>query len=161
MAVFDHWAYIFALLLHAPIRVEAAVVVPPPEVLAAQEAGRARTVLSQPLPTLAGGHITVQVVEDRYGPGVSNEAHSRPCPVKGSVLTGAVRMQVLDPGRAQRGPVTVYRAGESFYEAPNGRHLVSANASQTAPGTFLATFVCDHSIGVRVTAPSSKGGSRP
>src|SRR5215469_17164906 len=122
MAVFDHWAYIFALLLHAPIRVEAAVVVPPPEVHAAQEAERVRAVLSQPLPTFAGDHITVQVVEVRYGPGEWSQPHSYSCPVVGYVLEGAVRMQV------KGGAETVYRAGDSFYAA-NGVYLVSANSS--------------------------------
>ncbi|WP_263368030.1 cupin domain-containing protein [Edaphobacter bradus] len=163
MAVFDHWAYIFALILHAPLRLEAAVVAPPREAQAAQHGStaRTRTVLSQPLPKLDGDHLAVHMVEVRYGPGESNAAHSHPCPVIGYVLTGAVRMQVQDPGSVQPGPVTVYRAGESFYEAPNGRHLVSANASQTEPTTFLATFVCDHPTELSVPAPSTKGDSRP
>jgi quercetin dioxygenase-like cupin family protein len=51
---------------------------------------------------------------------------------------------VQDPAASRPGPATIYRAGDSFYESPNGRHLVSANASQSESATFLATFVCDH-----------------
>jgi len=63
MAVFDHWAYIFALLLYAPIRTEAAVVVPPPEVMAAQHLGHAPVVIAKPLPKLQCGCITVRVAD--------------------------------------------------------------------------------------------------
>jgi hypothetical protein len=62
MAVFDHWAYIFALLLHAPVRVEAAVVVPPPEVMAAQHMGSAPVVLSKPLPKVQCGSFIARVI---------------------------------------------------------------------------------------------------
>ena len=51
-----------------------------------------------------------------------------PCPVIGYVLHGAVRMQV------KGGPEALYQAGDSFYEAPNGIHLVSKNASATRTG---------------------------
>jgi len=34
--------------------------------------------------------------------------------------------------------------GESFFEPANGVHLISANASRTAPAKFLAYFLCDH-----------------
>jgi hypothetical protein len=39
------------------------------------------------------------------------------------VLEGAIRSQVND------GPVTTYKAGQSFSELPGDRHGVSANAS--------------------------------
>jgi quercetin dioxygenase-like cupin family protein len=32
-------------------------------------------------------------------------------------------------------------AGQSFSELPGDRHVVSANASKTKPGTLLAVFV--------------------
>ena len=37
----------------------------------------------------------------------------------------------------------IYNAGQSFYEIPNGVHLVSANASSTEPAKLLAFFICD------------------
>ena len=41
------------------------------------------------------------------------------------------------------GPEKVYRAGESWAEAPGDHHLVSANASDTQPARLLAVFVVD------------------
>ena len=40
-------------------------------------------------------------------------------------------------------PQHLYKAGDTFYEPPNGVHLVSANASSKMPAKFLAYFVCD------------------
>ena len=68
MAVYDHWAYIFALLLYAPVRVEAAVVVPPPEVMAAQHWGRAPVVVAKPLPKVQCGCLTVRVADGSCSP---------------------------------------------------------------------------------------------
>ena len=53
------------------------------------------------------------------------------------MLEGAIRSQVND------GPVTTYKAGESFSELPGDRHSVSANASETQPAKLLAVFVVD------------------
>jgi len=47
------------------------------------------------------------------------------------VLEGAIRSQVND------GPVTTYKAGQSFSELPGDRHRVSANASETRPAKLL------------------------
>ncbi len=57
----------------------------------------------------------------------------------------------------------VYKAGQSFYEAPNGVHLVSANASTTEPAKFLAYLICDRDTPLSIDVPEhrdSKGGSR-
>ena len=53
------------------------------------------------------------------------------------MLEGAIRSQVND------GPVTTYKAGQSFSELPGDRHGVSANASETEPAKLLAVFVVD------------------
>jgi quercetin dioxygenase-like cupin family protein len=77
--------------------------------------------------------------------------------VIGYVLKGAVRMQV------KGGTEAVYRAGDSFYEEPNGIHMVSKNASATEPATFLAYFICDHTgpLSVKVGTDSSQGARHP
>jgi quercetin dioxygenase-like cupin family protein len=54
----------------------------------------------------------------------------------------------------------VYKAGESFYEAPNGVHLVSANASKARPAKFIAYFVCDQETPLSVKAPENKAGAK-
>jgi hypothetical protein len=40
-------------------------------------------------------------------------------------------------------PAVLYRAGQSFHEAPDAIHQVSANASTARPVRFLGYFVCD------------------
>jgi len=118
---------------------------------------RTRIVFSHALPQLDPAHLQVTTVEVTYPPGGSSAPHSHPCPVIGYVLHGAVRMQV------KGGVESVYQAGESFYEAPNGVHLVSANASRKEPAVFLAYFICDHSapLSSKVPGDPSPGHGQP
>jgi len=156
MVGFDSWAYIVAVILYAPIHIEAAIVMPPQDAAPKPaQTAPSRKVISQPLPKLDGDHLTVHVVEVRYGPGEHSQPHTHPCPVIGYVLEGAVRMQV------KGGEEKIYHVGESFYEAPNGVHLLSANASQTMPAHFLATFVCDHQAPLSSPAPTDQGAHHP
>jgi quercetin dioxygenase-like cupin family protein len=104
----------------------------------AARATQVREPFARALPAMDGSHLRVTVVEVTYPPGGSSPPHSHPCPVVGYVVRGAARMQVAGA------PEAVYHAGDTFYEEPNGAHVVSANASRTEPVTFLATFVCDH-----------------
>ena len=89
------------------------------------------------LPNVPGKSMRGVLVE--YPPGGSSPAHTHPKSafIYATVLEGAVRSQVND------GPVTTYRAGESFSELPGDRHAVSANASKTEPARLLAVFVVD------------------
>jgi quercetin dioxygenase-like cupin family protein len=59
------------------------------------------------------------------------------------------------------GAESIYRAGDSFYEEPNGVHLVSANASATEPAVFLAYFICDHSAPLSTKVPTSPSQGHP
>jgi quercetin dioxygenase-like cupin family protein len=68
--------------------------------------------------------------------------------VIGYVLEGALRMRVND------GPETVYRAGDTFYEAPGDVHATSANASATEPAKFLAYFTCDRDV-AQLSSPAT------
>jgi quercetin dioxygenase-like cupin family protein len=106
-----------------------------------------RRVLSQALPVMDGRGLRVTVVEVTYGPGGSSRPHRHPCAVVGSVIAGTLR------SRVQGEPEALYQAGESFYEAPNGVHLVSANASDRAPVRFLASFICDHDAPLSEAVP--------
>jgi quercetin dioxygenase-like cupin family protein len=98
---------------------------------------RARVVASTPLPPLNGSRLRAILVEVHYGPGESSKPHAHPCPVIGYVAEGTLRTRVKGESEA------LYRAGETFYEPPNGIHLVSANASSTEPAKLLAYFLCD------------------
>ncbi len=112
--------------------------------------GSARVAFSHPLPALNGEKLVVNVVEVTYGPGEASSPHSHPCPVIAYVAEGEIRSQV------EGQPEAVYKAGESFYEAPNGVHAVSANASQTRPAKLLAFFVCDRAAPLSAPARGSR-----
>src|SRR4029453_10307575 len=89
------------------------------------------------LPNVPGKSIKGVLVE--YGPGGYSPGHTHPesAFIYATVLEGAIRSQVND------GPVTTYKAGQSFSELPGDRHSVSANASETQPAKLLAVFVVD------------------
>jgi quercetin dioxygenase-like cupin family protein len=111
---------------------------------------RTRTVISNELPVLDGSHLHATVVEVTYPAGGKSLPHSHPCPVIGYVLEGAVRMQIAGK------PEVIYKTGESFYEAPNGLHQISENASSAEPAKFLAWFICDHETPLSISAPQSQ-----
>ncbi len=104
------------------------------------------------LPPLDGGHLRATVVEVNYAPGEADKPHSHPCTVIGYVAQGTIRFQV------RGGPETVYQAGESFYEPPNGVHQVSANASDKEPARLIAFFICDHDTPLTVPPVSEHAG---
>src|SRR5262249_50240458 len=75
------------------------------------------------LPNVPGKSIKGVLVE--YGPG--GYTHAKSAFIYATVLEGAIRSQIND------GPVTTYKAGQSFSDLPGDLHRVSANASETAP----------------------------
>ena len=89
------------------------------------------------LPNVPGKSMKGVLVE--YGPGGHSPGHTHPKSafIYATVLEGSIRSQVND------GPVTTYKAGQSFSELPGDRHAVSANASRTKPAKLLAVFVVD------------------
>lgn len=122
---------------------------------AAQKPSSAETgiAMSHALPRMNGSHLAAKLVEVRYAPGDSSPPHSHPCPVVGYVIDGSLRVAVdgdID---------SVFTAGQTFYEAPNGVHRISANASTTAPVRFLAFFVCDRET--PLSTPVHDRPSRP
>ena len=117
---------------------------------AANSGPSVRTVFTSPLPKMDGTRLKATLVEVNYGPGESSTPHTHPCPVIVYVLEGSVRTQVTGQ------PEAIYKAGQSFYEAPNGVHLVSANASKTDRARFLAYFVCDHEAPLSSKVPGGQ-----
>jgi quercetin dioxygenase-like cupin family protein len=116
---------------------------------------RDRIVFARSLPKLAGKNLKATLVEVRYRPGEFSPPHSHPCPVIGYVLEGSLRT------KAKGQPENIYKAGECFYESPNGVHEVSANASQKEPAKFIAYFVCDCDVPLSVAPSASKEGELP
>jgi len=121
----------------------------------AETKDRARVALSHSVPKLDGSRLQATVVEVHYGPGESSPQHSHPCSVIGYVVDGAIRTQVKGE------PEAIYKTGEAFYEASNGIHEVSANASQTQPATFIAYFVCDHDTPLSMNVPEDTHVKEP
>ena len=89
------------------------------------------------LPNVLGKSIKGVLVE--YGPGgySPGHTHAKSAFIYATVLEGAIRSQVND------GPVTTYKAGQSWSEVGGDRHSVSANASETEPAKLFAVFVVD------------------
>src|SRR5262249_29651529 len=89
------------------------------------------------LPNVPRKSIKGMLVE--YGPGGYSPGHtqSKSAFMHATVLEGAIGSEVND------GPVTTYKAGQSFSELPGDRHGVSANASKKKPAKLLAVFVVD------------------
>src|SRR5260370_41015623 len=89
------------------------------------------------LPNVPGKSIKGVLVE--YGPGGSSpgHTHAKSAFIYATVLEGAIRSRFND------GPVTLYKAGQSFSELPGDRHGVSADASKTKPAELLAGCVGD------------------
>jgi quercetin dioxygenase-like cupin family protein len=116
---------------------------------ASDQKSKVTLVYDQVLPNVPGKSIKGVLVE--YAPGGSSPAHTHPRSafIYATVLEGAIRSQVND------GPVTTYRAGESFSEYPGDRHSVSENASATEPARLLAVFVVD-TAETTLTTPAEK-----
>jgi quercetin dioxygenase-like cupin family protein len=98
---------------------------------------KATLVYQHELPNVPGKSIRGVLVE--YGPGGSSPGHmhAKSAFIYATVLEGEILSQVND------GPVTTYKAGQSFSELPGDRHSVSANARKTKPAKLLAVFVVD------------------
>ncbi len=89
------------------------------------------------LPNVPGKSIKGVLVE--YSPGgySPGHTHAKSAFIYATVLEGEILSQIND------GPVTTYKAGQSFSELPGDRHAVSANASKTKAAKLLAVFVVD------------------
>jgi quercetin dioxygenase-like cupin family protein len=106
---------------------------------ASSPASNVTLVYQHELPNVPGKSIKGVLVE--YGPGGFSEGHTHPQSafIYATVLEGSILSQVND------GPVTEYKAGESFSEMPGDRHGVSMNGSDKKPAKLLAVFVVDTS----------------
>ena len=80
------------------------------------------------LPNVPGKSIKAVLVE--YGPGGYSPGHTHPTSafIYATVLEGAIRSQVND------GPVTTYKAGQSFSELPADRHGVQRQCQPVEAG---------------------------
>ena len=73
-----------------------------------------------------------------FPPGASTPPHTHAGAfVAATVLTGSVLNKMNDD------PMTVKKAGDSFYEAPGCRHRISNNASQTEEASMIANLILE------------------
>jgi len=105
--------------------------------LAADTSAKVTLIYDHEIPNVPGKSLKAVLVE--YAPGGFSDAHThaKSAFITATVLEGSITSQVND------GPVTTYKAGQSFTELPGDRHAVSANGSKTEPARLLAVFVVD------------------
>jgi len=94
-----------------------------------------RSLLSKDLAGLPGKELTTLAVA--YAPGESSPPHTHHAQAVVYVLEGSIVMQVK--GGA---PVTL-TPGQTWYEGPDDVHVVSRNASNSAPAKYLVFLVKD------------------
>lgn len=92
------------------------------------------TVLQQQVLKNAPGKQGQMITVD-YAPGQESTPHVHSGAVFVYVVEGEVISQLAGGGEVS------YRAGESWYEPPGSKHLVSRNASPTKPARLLAVVI--------------------
>src|SRR5690242_7135691 len=102
--------------------------------------GEAETVTKNfeaPIPNIPGKLLIALEVD--YVPGAASPAHihAKSAFIYAYVISGAIESKVND------GETRIYRAGDSWSEAPGATHSISRNASKTEPAKLLAIFVLD------------------
>ena len=75
------------------------------------------------------------MIKVEYAPGGADPVHRHNASAFVYVLEGSIVMQMKGEKEVTLGP------GETFYEAPDGVHLVGRNASNTAPAKFVVFLV--------------------
>lgn len=89
------------------------------------------------IPNIPGKTLTALIVDYPAGGSSVPHTHADSAFIFAYVLSGEIESKVND------GPIQTFRAGESWYEPPAARHLVSRNASRTKPAKLLAVFVAN------------------
>jgi uncharacterized protein YbjT (DUF2867 family)/quercetin dioxygenase-like cupin family protein len=102
--------------------------------------GEAQTVTKNfeaAIPNIPGKSLIALEVD--YAPGAASPSHThaKSAFIYAYVISGAIESKVND------GETRIYRAGESWSEAPGATHSISRNASKTEPAKLLAVFVLD------------------
>ncbi len=96
------------------------------------------TILKQLLNGQGIHNKEVQMEIVTFAPGSVSSPHRHPCPTFGYLLQGELE-SVFE------GVKHVYKAGDSFYENPNGLHSLTRNNSKSEPAKLLVFFINDPS----------------
>lgn len=89
--------------------------------------------LTKALANVPGKEVTMITVH--YAPGAADPVHRHNASAFVYVLEGTIEMQMKGDEKVTLKP------GQTFYEAPDGVHLVGRNASNTDPAKFLVFLV--------------------
>jgi len=112
----------------------------------APPAGAVKELMTRNLAGMSGKELRMLTVE--YLHGGASLPHRHNAQVFVYVLEGAVTMQV------QGGAPVTLGVGETFYEAPEDIHTVSANASRTKPARILVFMVRDVGTPLSIAVPA-------
>jgi quercetin dioxygenase-like cupin family protein len=99
------------------------------------ENGTVRSLLSKDLAGVPGKEVSMIAVD--YPPGASTPMHTHHAQAMVYVLEGSIVMQVKGGE-----PVTL-APGQTWHEGPDDVHVVSRNASNSAPAKYLVFMVKD------------------
>ena len=94
-----------------------------------------KTLMSQDLSGVPGREVSIITVD--YPPGASTPAHTHHAQALVYVLEGSIVMQAKG-----KEPVTLTK-GQTWSEGPDDVHVVSRNASTSAPARYLVFMVKD------------------
>ena len=95
-----------------------------------------RVILKQLIESSGAKEQEVKIVFVNFAPGEVSEPHRHPIPTFGYVLEGELE-STFD------GKVYHYKAGDAFFERPNGLHAGTRNMSKDKPAKLVAFFVGD------------------
>ena len=100
--------------------------------LRAEEA-KVTDLMTKALANAPGKEVTMITVD--YAPGGADPVHRHNASAFVYVLEGSIEMQM------KGGEKVTLHPGDTFYEDPDGIHLVGKNASDTKPAKFLVLLV--------------------
>jgi quercetin dioxygenase-like cupin family protein len=109
-----------------------------------------KTLMSQDLSGVPGREVSMITVD--YAPGASTPAHTHHALALVYVLEGSIVMQAKG-----KEPVTLTN-GQTWSEGPDDVHIVSRNASTSAPAKYLVFMVKDK--GAPILTPVAASNSR-
>ena len=103
--------------------------------LRAEEADKVKVtdLMTKDLVNVPGKEVTMITVD--YAPGGADPVHRHNASAFVYVLEGSIEMQM------KGGEKVTLHPGDTFYEDPEGIHLVGKNASDTKPAKFLVVLV--------------------
>ena len=107
---------------------------------------RIKTLRTFALADVPGKEVTMITVD--YPPGGVDLVHRHYASAFVYVLEGSIVMQM------KGGKKVTLHLGQTFYEDPNGLHLVGRNASDTKPAKFLVFLV--KAKGAPILVPATK-----